>query len=753
MKTKITAILLIIMLSLQTVSFAAFNDVDSTSKVGTAINQLVNLGILSGYPDGTFRPEGLLTRAQFAKIAVCMLDAEKEAESLSGISVFGDVPKNHWANGYINCIAQRGIINGYPDGTFGAEDTITYAQALTILVRLLGYEGQDVNYNWPEGYIKKAQSLGITEGMTFGTYENVTRGNAAYIIYNTLFADKKPGSTIDILSTTSVEDVVIYADSSINVAVPDDAILTTSGTYKLSGNIAISKDVYGKMGTLYIDSEKKVISFVPDNESLRHILITSAIVSGDKIEITFTENGVTKKEKFDSGLTVYINGRETTLSGVQLEAGVEITLFYTESGSLARAWMKETALAGPVTIMSDYSQVYSSFNISGTMPRTIRDGKNATLSDVELYDVVYYMESTNTLYAYSEKASGTYEEAYPYKSDVTSVKVGGREYTLATQNAISKMDTSAGAFEIGDRVTLLFGKNKEVVDVVPVSSDVSLDIVVLTRSYKKISTDRENEGASTRYIDVTLADGTEVTYEADRDYSDHIGDVMKIEFNGSVAKLTYVVPTVISGEFDKNIPSLDGHWFSKDCTILELTGNDGDVATVKKIELREIETTNLNSNQVIHAYTSGTMQDIYFLYVKDVTKTDATYGVVTKINNRNYTILVDDKTINIKTSLLIEISSAVEIKNTQDGQMVEPLFKIATGDSIEGFESGRIRVGGKNYLISDYVKVYGASSKNGYESMSLSQIINDKNLRKIDLFSDKPLSSGGVIRAIVVSLQ
>ena len=195
MKTKITAILLILMLSLQMVSFAAFSDVDETSEVGAAINQLVNLGILSGYPDGTFNPDALLTRAQFAKIAVCMLGIEKEAASLAGTSVFSDVNADHWASGYVNCIAQKGIINGYPDGSFGAEDTITYAQALTILVRLLGYNGADLNYNWPDAYIKKAQSLGITRGMTFDTYENVTRGNAAYIINNTLFADKKEGSS------------------------------------------------------------------------------------------------------------------------------------------------------------------------------------------------------------------------------------------------------------------------------------------------------------------------------------------------------------------------------------------------------------------------------------------------------------------------------------------------------------------------------------------------------------------------------
>ncbi len=754
MKIKITAILLILMMAFQTVSFASLSDIDKSSDVGEAIEQLVNLGVLSGYPDGTFQPDGLLTRAQFAKIAVCMLGAEKEAAALSGNDIFSDVGSDHWASGYINCIAQKGIINGYPDGSFGAEEKITYAQAITILVRLLGYDGKDVNYNWPDGYIKKAKSLGITDGMSFGTYENVTRGNAALVIYNSLLAEKKEGSSVKLLSSSSIEDVVIYADSTINASLASGTIATTSGNYKLSANSNINESVYGYIGTLYLDSEKKASAFVPEKESVRNVTVSSAVANGDKVEITFVENGMTRTEGFSASASAYYGGKSATLSSAasQMEAGREARIFYGADGNFARIYLRESTLKGPVTITSSYSQVYSSFNIIGSDIKVIRDGQNANLTDVALFDVVYYMESTNTLYAYSDKASGTYEEAYPYKSEVTSVKVGGREYALSTQSAIRKMNTSQGAFEIGDRVTLLFGRNKEVVDVVTLSAGADLDIAVLVKSYKEVSTDRENSGASISYVDVVLPDGTTVTYETDRDYSEHIGDVMKVEFNGNIAKLTYVVPTIIHGEFDKSVPSLDGHWLTKDCAILELVKEGSDTATVKKIDVRDIETTTLNSEQVIHAYTSGTMRDIRFIYVKDVTKSEATYGVVTKVSGKNHTIMTDSSTINVTTSLLMPISSAVEIKSTGRETQVDPLVKVATSNNIEGFEEGRIRLDGKNYVVSDYVKIYGASEKRGYESMSISQILNN-NVVRIDLYSDKVLSSGGVVRVIVVSVQ
>lgn len=758
MKIKITAFLLILIMAFQTVSFAAPSDIDLTSDVGKAITQLINLGVLSGYPDGSFQPDGLLTRAQFAKIAVCMLGAEKEATALSGNDIFSDVGNEHWASGYINCIAQKGIINGYPDGSFGAEEKITYAQAITILVRLLGYDGQDVNYNWPDGYIKKAQSLGITEGMNFGTYENVTRGNAALIIYNSLLAEKKEGSTVKLLSSSSVEDVVIYADSTINASLASGTIATTGGNYKLSANSNISENVFGNIGTLYLDSEKRATAFVPEKEEVRNVTVSSAVANGDKVEITFVENSITKTESFSANASAYYNGKSATLSSAasQIEAGREARIFYSEDGNFARIYLRETTLKGPATITSGSSQIYSSFNIKGNDVKVIRDGQNAKLEDIALYDVVYYMESINTIYAYSEKVSGTYEEAYPYKSEVTSVKVGGREYTLSTQTAVNKMNTSPGAFEIGDRVTLLFGKNKEVVDVVNMSSGATMDIAILTKCFTQLSTDVANEGESIRCVNVVLADGTKVTYTVDRDYSDHIGDVMKIEFSGNIAKLTYVVPKVISGAFDKNVPSLNGYWLSKDCSILELTEKTGNSAAVKKIDVREIETTTLNSEQVIHAYTSGTMQDITFLYVKDVTKTEATYGVVTKVSGRNHSVLVGGQTVNINAtsaSVPVGVGRAVEIKSTEDGTRLETLFEIASGKTVEGFAEGRIRLDGMNYIVSDYVKVYGASLKNGYESMSISQLVNNSKISRIDLYSDKLLSNGGVVRVIVVSLK
>jgi len=753
MKRILTFLLALVML-LSLNASASFADIDSSSAVGNAVNQLSELGIINGYPDGTFRLDETLTRAQFAKIAVHMLGEEKTASSRAANAVFSDVSEGHWASGYINYIAEREIINGYPDGSFGAEDTINYAQALTILVRLLGYGGEDVGYKWPEGYITKAKSLGVTDAIEFGTYENVTRGNAAYIVYNTLLADKKEGSSVKLLSSSSAEDVVIYGDSSIDASIAHGNIVTTKGTYKLADSTNISESMYGRMGTVYLDKEGRATAFVPENETVRSITLSGGAVSGDgnRVEISFTENGAVKTESFSAGAPLYYSGRASSLSdGVnEMEAGREAVLYYSENGSFARMYMKESTLSGPLTVTTGYSQIYTAFRITDSNAmKVIRDGRNSSLSEIAVYDVVYYMKGNNTLYVYTDKASGTYEEAYPLKANVTSVKVAGKQYALSTQAAIGKMNTSENAFELGERVTLLFGRNGEVVDVVDLASGGGLDLAVLAKSYKEISEDADRKGESIHYVSVVLPDGNEVTYEADKDYSDYTGCVVKVEYTGKTAKLSVLRHSAIYGDFDASARTLDGHWISDNCRILELVKNTQDGATVKKIELREIQAKNLTKNQVIHAETSGELKDITFLFVTDVTKADAKFGVVTEVSGNSYTVLVDNKTVNIKTALSLSGGSAVEIEETSDGQIPRSLIKIGTGNRVEGYSSGRIRVDGKNYNVSDYVKIYGGAYAGDFESMSMTQIVNSEKVKQVTLYSDRSLASGGTVRVIV----
>ena len=110
-----------------------FNDVRPDVWFNNAVSTLTNAGVLNGYPDGNFLPNSNITRAEFAAMAVRFFEGDDE--EIKG-DAFPDI-KKHWANAEINLAYAKGIIQGYPDGTFKPDQPITRAEAVTIVNRVL----------------------------------------------------------------------------------------------------------------------------------------------------------------------------------------------------------------------------------------------------------------------------------------------------------------------------------------------------------------------------------------------------------------------------------------------------------------------------------------------------------------------------------------------------------------------------------------------------------------------------------------
>ena len=108
-----------------------YSDVAATSWYNTAVSTLSSMGIITGYPDGTFRPNAAITRAEFAAIAARFdNDCDKTAAKFSDIAT-------HWAKDEISIAYNNGWITGYPDGTFGPQRDITRAETMTLVNRVL----------------------------------------------------------------------------------------------------------------------------------------------------------------------------------------------------------------------------------------------------------------------------------------------------------------------------------------------------------------------------------------------------------------------------------------------------------------------------------------------------------------------------------------------------------------------------------------------------------------------------------------
>ena len=108
-----------------------FSDVAKSHWAANYIGYMQQFGIITGYADGSFRPDASVTRAEFAAIA-------SRFETLTeGTKSFSDVPSSHWAAKYINFAATRGWVNGYADGTFRPNNSITRAEVAAVTCRLL----------------------------------------------------------------------------------------------------------------------------------------------------------------------------------------------------------------------------------------------------------------------------------------------------------------------------------------------------------------------------------------------------------------------------------------------------------------------------------------------------------------------------------------------------------------------------------------------------------------------------------------
>ena len=108
-----------------------YSDVAPTAWYNTAVSTLSSMGIITGYPDGTFRPNAAITRAEFAAIA-----ARFDSNGDKTTAKFSDIA-THWAKDEISIAYNNGWITGYPNGTFGPQRDITRAETMTLVNRVL----------------------------------------------------------------------------------------------------------------------------------------------------------------------------------------------------------------------------------------------------------------------------------------------------------------------------------------------------------------------------------------------------------------------------------------------------------------------------------------------------------------------------------------------------------------------------------------------------------------------------------------
>jgi len=176
------------------VTLNRFADLDSRTLEGTAANALAEEGIIGGFPDGTFRPEKPVNRAEASEFL--LLSKYGEVEDQSGVS-FRDLLSGEWYVKYVNAAAGAGIIGGYSDGTFRPAQTVNTAEFLKMLSKTFGlptglpHSYEDVPSDaWFASYAGIAEELSLFPGRHdhLSPDRPLTRGETAIAIHRVLEA-------------------------------------------------------------------------------------------------------------------------------------------------------------------------------------------------------------------------------------------------------------------------------------------------------------------------------------------------------------------------------------------------------------------------------------------------------------------------------------------------------------------------------------------------------------------------------------
>lgn len=186
MKNKISVLavgLLVFFVLLTPAHAAAFSDVAANVSYADAVAYVSQRGIIEGYSDGEFKPNNTVTRGQISAM-ICRLVGESENLLVNG-NLFSDMPTSVWCNGYVTKAVSLNIINGFQDGTFRPNHVVSYNQAIAMLLRAFGLRGEAESAGgYPNGYVSVANRYHLLDGVGFKSESGIKRYEIAVIIYN-----------------------------------------------------------------------------------------------------------------------------------------------------------------------------------------------------------------------------------------------------------------------------------------------------------------------------------------------------------------------------------------------------------------------------------------------------------------------------------------------------------------------------------------------------------------------------------------
>lgn len=463
LKKVISSVAALTMVASSVAAFAVdFPDVESTASYAQAVQELSALDVISGYDDGTFGPDKLVTRAEITKMIVDALAERSSAEASTESTKFADVSADHWAKGYINQGVANGFIAGMSDTEFDPDANVTYVQAQKMLVSAIGYEAYaQAQGGWPTGYKTYAASLDITKGISGITDSTeLTRAQVAQMIDNAMDAplcviaswktewngsktpnlevrDGKEGRAYETLFTEKHDAYKVYGrvtETSKTGSVDTDKVTfqvekaDNFDDEEVKADSPVSEDMY--IGDSKADNYLRTYSqaLIQKNDDDEFTILSIAAAAANKSVTVasedFDENkstdealyffpaGTTKgstKYQLDTtnGVTIYINGVESSKSIAELRD-------YLDKNETASVTLQKETETGSTSTSAKYNTIMVSSYVTAIVDEVI-DKTNETSVNFDTYSSGIQAKMTvnkdDDNYTYSFKLDGKDIEA------------------------------------------------------------------------------------------------------------------------------------------------------------------------------------------------------------------------------------------------------------------------------------------------------------------------------------------------------
>lgn len=611
-KNRFAAVLLAGVLSVSLILPASAKT--SESQVVQVVNAL---GILVGDDRGDMHLNDPVTRAEFVTMAVKATPGGDQVGQ-AAVSPYPDVPRSHWASGYVKAAVDAGYVVGFSNGTFGPNRRISLGEGASIALKLLGYGPSDFVGGYPSGQMALYRSLKLNEGISLTAHTSqLTRRDAMYLFYNLLTADTKSGTPY----------------------------LTTLG-HKLN--------------------------------------------SAGEIDVVDLIN---------------------------------------------------STMDGPIIAQGSSWTSAIPFNLAHG--KVIRNGRSVPQNRIAPLDVLYYNTAMRTVWAYSDKVSGTIQSLTPNSANPTAVTVAGRSCAIETSEASYAL-SDLGTFHVGDSVTLLLGRSGGVAGVMAPDPSQQNKIGIVVSVDNESYADGKGGTYQARTAALLATDGQVYHYPCDHNVE--AGQLFRATVSTGGEIVLRRLPSVsLTGKANSNGTRIGQRALAADVEILDVSGSAG-----LRISPQRLAGISFNSAMVRY-YSLNGAGEIDRLILNDVTGDLAHYGVLTQMEGSNslyrYAYNLEGTPYELPQSTVRHPADLgpIQVKGLpQAPDLITSLKRAGTG-TVTG---NQLLVRDQSYLLSDTVVVY--QEKDGrYTQTTLAAVADGK--QSLVGWYDKSQESGGRIRVLIAS--